>query len=62
MVSFTAIVIVAFAFSYWWIIGLTAPLLVLFLSAISALNILFYSRWVRLKALKSNMLKPPDPA
>jgi len=61
MVSFTAIVAVAFAFSYWWIIGQTAPLLVLFLSAISALNISFYSRWVRLKALKGNMLKPPGP-
>ena len=62
MVSFTAIVVVAVAFSYWWIIRQTALLLVLFLSAIGALNIFFYSRWVRLKALKDNMLKPPDPA
>jgi hypothetical protein len=62
MVSFTAIVVVAVAFGYWWIVRQTALLLVLFLSAIGALNIFFYSRWVRLKALQDNMLKPPDPA
>jgi len=52
MVSFTAIVVVAVALGYWWIIRQTAPLLVLFLSAIGALNILFYSWYVRLRALK----------
>jgi len=41
MVSFSAIMIVAVAFGYWWIIGQTTLLLVLFLSAIGALNLAF---------------------
>lgn len=52
MVSFSAIMVVAAAFGYSWIIRQTTLLLVLFLSAIGALNIVFYSGWVRVKALK----------
>lgn len=62
MVFFSAIVAVAVAFGYWWIIRETALLLVLFLSAIGVLNVVFYSRWVRVKALQDNLLEPPDPA
>ena len=62
MVSFSTIIVVAVAFSYWWIIRQTALIFVLFLSAIGALNIVFYARWVRLTALKNNLLEPPDLA
>ena len=61
LVSFSTIMVAAVMFSYWWIIRQTALLLVLFLSAIGALNIVFYSRRVRLTALKNNLLEPPDP-
>lgn len=55
MVSFSAIIIAAAAFAYWWFISQTALLLVLLLSAIGTLNVVFYSRWVRLAALKDNL-------
>jgi len=60
MVSFSAIMIVAVAFGYWWIIGQTTPLLVLFISAIGASNVVFYTRCVRLTALRDNLLERPD--
>lgn len=54
MVTFSAIIIAALAFGSWWIAFQTAPLLVIFLSAIGALDVLFYSRWMRLLALEDN--------
>jgi hypothetical protein len=54
-VSFTAIITVAVAFGFWWITSQTAPLLVIFLSAIGSLDVIFYSHWVRLAALKDNL-------
>jgi hypothetical protein len=61
LVSFSAIIVGAVMFSYWWVIHQTTFLFVLFLSAIGALNIVFYSGRVRLTALKHNLLEPPDP-
>lgn len=55
MVSFSTIIVAAAAFGYWWMISETAPLLVIFLSAIGFLDVIFYSRWVRLLALKDNL-------
>jgi hypothetical protein len=55
MVVFTAIIVAALAFGSWWIASQTAPLMVIFLSAIGALNVLFYSHWVRLSALGDNL-------
>ena len=62
LVSFSAIMVGAVMFSYWWVIHQTTFLFVLFLSAIGALNIVFYSGRVRLTALKNNLLEPPDLA
>lgn len=59
MVSFSSIIVAADAFSYWWIISQTALPLVLLLSAIGTLSVVFYSRWVRLAALKDNLTDPP---
>ncbi len=55
MVSFSAIIAAAVAFGVWWIASQTAPLLVIFLSAIGSLDVIFYSHWVRLSALKNNL-------
>ena len=55
MVAFTAIIVAAVAFGFWWITSQTAPLLVIFLSAIGSLDVLFYSHWVRLSALEGNL-------
>ena len=55
MVSFSVTIITAAAFAFWWISSQTAPLLVIFLSAIGTLNATFYSRWVRFAALKNNL-------
>ena len=60
LVSFSAIMVGALIFSYWWVISQTTLSLVLFLSAIGALNIVFYTRRVRLTALKNNLLEPPE--
>jgi hypothetical protein len=53
--SFSAIIAAAVAFGFWWITSQTAPLLIILLSAIGSLNVIFYSRWVRLSALKDNL-------
>jgi hypothetical protein len=55
MASFSAIIAAAVAFGFWWITSQTALLLVILLSAIGSLNVIFYSRWVRLAALKDNL-------
>jgi len=44
IISFSAIMLVAVAFGYWWIISETTLLLVLLLSAIGTLNVVFYCR------------------
>lgn len=59
MVSFSSIIVAAAAFTYWWLISQTALPLVLLLSAIGTLNVVFYSRWVRLAALKDSLTDPP---
>jgi hypothetical protein len=51
--SLSAIIAAAGAFSFWWISSYTAPLLVIFLSAMGSLSIIFYYRWVRLAASKN---------
>jgi hypothetical protein len=48
LVSFSAIIVAAVAFTFWWMTSQTAPLLVIFLSAMGSLSVIFYSRWVRL--------------
>jgi hypothetical protein len=55
MVSFSAIIVAALAFGFWWITSQTAPLLVIFLSVIGSLDVLFYSHWVRLAAVEDNL-------
>lgn len=55
MVSFSAVIVAALAFGFWWTISQTAPLLVIFLAAIGSLDVLFYSHWVRLAALADNL-------
>lgn len=60
MVLFSAIMVVAVAYGYWWVVRQTTLLLVLFFSAMGALNVVFYSRWVRPTALKDNLQEPPD--
>lgn len=52
---FTAIILAALFFGIVWAASETAPLLVAFFAAITALNALFYARWVRLKALINNL-------
>jgi hypothetical protein len=55
LLSFSAIIVAAVAFSFSWITSQTAPLLVIFLSAMGSLSVIFYSRWARLAALKNNL-------
>jgi hypothetical protein len=62
MASFAAIIVAALAFGFWWISSQTTPLLVIFLSAIGSLDVLFYSRWVRLAALEDNFGMSPEPS
>ena len=52
---FTAIILAALFFGILWAASETAPLLVTFLAAMTALNALFYARWVRLKVLINNL-------
>lgn len=58
MVSFSAIICAAVLFGFWWINTQTAPLLVILLFVMGSLNVIFYSRWVRLTALKENLEDP----
>lgn len=59
MVCFSAIIVAAVLFSFWWISSQTAPLLVICLSSLGSLNVIFYSRWVRPTALEDNLEDPP---
>jgi len=52
LVSFSAIIVAAAAFSFWWMTSQTAPLLVIFLSAMGSFSVLFYSRWVPVGGFK----------
>jgi hypothetical protein len=56
MVSFSTIILSATIFLCWWVSSQTAPLLVFSLAAIAALNVLFYSRFVRDAALMHNLI------
>ena len=51
---FSAIILATLFFAVAWAASETAPLLVTLFAAISALNAIFYARWVRLKALINN--------
>jgi len=55
LLAFSSIILAAIVWGLWWIASQTAPLLVSFLSAITAINAVFYARWVRLRALIHNM-------
>jgi hypothetical protein len=56
MVSFSVIIIAALAFAFWWMTSQATPLLmVIFLCALGSLNVVFYSHWVRLAALKHSL-------
>lgn len=52
--TFSAIIVAFTVFLVAWAASETTSVLVTFLSAIAALNTLFYARWVRLKALSFN--------
>jgi len=56
LVLFSAIILVSVVLALWWASSLTAYLLVLFLSAIGAINTLFYAVFVRDIALAANNL------
>jgi hypothetical protein len=56
MASFSAIILAAAVFMYWWVSFQTAPLLVFFLAMVAFLNVLFYSRLVRDAALADNLV------
>jgi hypothetical protein len=53
MVSFTAIIAASAAFIFLWIASETAPLMVILFTAMGILNVIFYARWVRARALKN---------
>ena len=55
LLVFSSIILAAIVWGLWWIASQTAPRLVTFLAAITALNAAFYARWVRLKVLIHNM-------
>jgi hypothetical protein len=55
MLAFTAIIVAALAFGFWWVASQTTPLLVIFLFAIGSLDVLFYSHWVRFSVLEDNL-------
>jgi len=55
MVTFSAIIVSAVTFGFWWIASQTALLLVVFLSAFGLPDVVFYSHRVRLLALKDNL-------
>jgi hypothetical protein len=57
-VLFSAIILVSVALALWWAGSLTAYPLVLFLSAIGAINTLFYAVFVRDIALADNLIDP----
>jgi hypothetical protein len=54
LLVFSVIMVAAAVFAIAGAASETAPLLVTFLAAITALNAAFYARWVRLKALINN--------
>jgi hypothetical protein len=56
LVLFSAIILVSVILSLWWAGSLTAYLLVLFLSAVGAINTLFYAVFVRDIALADNLV------
>ncbi len=56
MATFSAIILAAAVFMYWWVSSQTAPLLVFFLAMVAFLNVLFYSRFVRDAALADNLV------
>ena len=58
MLSFSAIILAAAVFAFWWVSSQTAPLLVLFLVLVASLNVAFYSRFVRDTALIDNLVDP----
>jgi hypothetical protein len=60
MVVFSAIMIPAAVFLIWFAAEQIAPLQVAIFCVILYANVLFYSRWVRLEALKDNFREPPD--
>ena len=53
---FSAIILVSVVLALWWAGSLTAYLLVLFLSAIGAINTPFYAVFVRDIALADNLI------
>jgi hypothetical protein len=61
LVLFSAIILVSVVLACWWAGSLTAYLLVLFLSAIAAINALFYAVFVRDIALADNLTDPSSP-
>ncbi len=58
MLSFSAIILAAAVFAFWWVSSQTVPLLVLFLVLVASLNVAFYSRFVRDTALIDNLVDP----
>lgn len=60
MVVFSAIMIPAVVFLIWFAAEQIAPLQVAIFCVILYANVLFYSRWVRIEALKDNFREPPD--
>jgi hypothetical protein len=61
LILFSAIILVSMVLGLWWAGSLTAYPLVLFLSAIGAINTLFYAVFVRDIALADNLIDSSSP-
>ena len=57
---FSAIIVMAAVFGFMWVASLTAPLLVILASAMGTFNVFFYSHWVRPRAVKDDLVAPPN--
>jgi hypothetical protein len=55
MLSFSVIMITALAFASWWMTSQPVLLMVIFLCAMGSFNVIFYSQWVPLEALKHSL-------
>jgi hypothetical protein len=54
LVLFSAIMVAAVAFGFWWIASESVLSLGVVLAAVGSLNVIFYSRWVRQAVVKDN--------
>jgi hypothetical protein len=61
LVLFTAVISASVALAVWWACSQTTYLMNFSLSAIGAINTLFYAAFVRDSALADNLIDPSSP-